>query len=70
MHIRKWVILITIFLVVNTYYEGKYTDYLIAGKKYYKMILYGFIGLSIYMFIKKVIFNHLFLCSIFLDTYY
>ena len=53
MHIRKWVILITIFFVANTYYEGKYTNYLILGKKYYKMIMYGFIGLSIYMFIKK-----------------
>lgn len=53
MKIQKWVILITLFLVVNTYYDGKYTKYLILGKKYYKMILYGFIGLSIYMFIKK-----------------
>jgi len=53
MHIRKWVILITIFFVVNTYYESKFTDYLILGKKYYKMVMYGFIGLSIYMFIKK-----------------
>jgi len=41
MHIRKWVILITIFFVVNTYYEGKYTDYLILGKKYYKMTLFN-----------------------------
>ena len=53
MNIRKWVILITVFLIANTYYDGKFTDYLILGKKYYKMIMYGFIGLSIYMFMKK-----------------
>ena len=53
MNIRKWVILITVFLIANTYYDGKFTDYLILGKKYYKMIIYGFIGLSIYMFMKK-----------------
>ena len=53
MRITKWIILITGFLVVNTYYEGKYTDILLKGKKYYTMILYGFIGLSVYMFLKK-----------------
>ena len=37
MNIRKWVILITVFLIANTYYDGKFTDYLILGKKYYKM---------------------------------
>ena len=53
MRIQKWVILFTLFLIVNTYYDGKYTAYLLKGKKYYKMAMYGFIGLSIYMFIKK-----------------
>ena len=53
MRITKWIILITGFLVVNTYYDGKYTDLLLKGKKYYTMILYGFIGLSVYMFLKK-----------------
>ena len=53
MHIQKWVILITIFFIANTYYEVKITDYLTMGKKYYKMGIYAFVGLSIYMFIKK-----------------
>ena len=38
---------------MNTYHDGKYTAYLLNGKKYYKMIMYGFIGLSMYMFLKK-----------------
>ena len=38
---------------MNTYHDGKYTAYLLNGKKYYRMLMYGFIGLSIYMFLKK-----------------
>ena len=53
MKIQKWVILITIFLIANTYYDGKFTKIFENKKKYYTMALYGFIGLSIYMFIKK-----------------
>ena len=53
MRIGLWVIMITIFFIMNTYHDGKYTAYLLNGKKYYRMIMYGFIGLSIYMFLKK-----------------
>ena len=53
MKIQKWVILITLFLIINTYYDGKFTKIFENKKKYYTMALYGFIGLSIYMFIKK-----------------
>lgn len=53
MRIQKWVVLITLFLIINTYYDGKITNILSKGKKYYTMALYGFIGISIYMFIKK-----------------
>jgi len=53
MRIGLWVIFITIFFIINTYHDGKYTAYLLNGKKYYKMLMYGFIGLSIYMFLKK-----------------
>jgi len=53
MRIGLWVIFITIFFIINTYHDGKYTAYLLNGKKYYKMVMYGFIGLSIYMFLKK-----------------
>jgi 5-methylcytosine-specific restriction enzyme A len=53
MRIGLWVIFITIFFIMNTYHDGKYTAYILNGKKYYKMLMYGFIGLSIYMFLKK-----------------
>lgn len=53
MQIQKWVILITIILIINTYYDGKIFEFLGKGKKYYTMLMYGFIGLSMYMFIKK-----------------
>ena len=44
---------ITAFLVANTYHEGKYTAMLMGWKKYYKMIMIAFAGLSFYLFIKK-----------------
>ena len=44
---------ITAFLMVNTYYDGKYTEMLKLGHKYFKIAMYGFIGLSLYLFIKK-----------------
>ena len=44
---------ITGFLIVNTYYDGKYTKILQLGHKYFKMAMFGFVGLSIYLFIKK-----------------
>lgn len=53
MRIGLWVIIITIFFIMNTYHDGKYTAYLLNGRKYYKMLMYGFIGLSVYMFLKK-----------------
>ena len=53
MKINLVIFLITIFLVANTYYDGKFTDYLIKGKKYYKMATFAFVGLSIYLFINK-----------------
>jgi len=53
MGIEKWIFIITVFLIVDTYYDRKYTQWLLSGKKYYKMITYGMIGLSLYVFIKK-----------------
>jgi len=44
---------ITAFLVANTYHEGKYTEMIMGWKKYYKMIMIAFAGLSFYLFIKK-----------------
>tara|TARA_B100000513_G_scaffold179850_1_gene98082 strand:- start:527 stop:1090 length:564 start_codon:yes stop_codon:yes gene_type:complete len=47
------IFLITGFLMFDTYHDGKYSQYLSKGKKYYKIATFGFMGLSAYMFIKK-----------------
>lgn len=53
MKLELIVIIVTIFFIMNTYHEGKYLKLLTSWKKYYTMIGYGFIGLSIYLFIRK-----------------
>lgn len=44
---------ITMFFIVNTYYDNKYIEMLKSWKKYYQMIGIGFIGISTYVFLKK-----------------
>ena len=44
---------LTAFFIVNTYYDGKYIQIMKTWKKYYQMTFYAFIGLSLYIFIKK-----------------
>ena len=44
---------ITTFLVMNTYYDGKYTKILSFSKKYVQMATYSFVGLSLYLLIKR-----------------
>ena len=44
---------ITGFLIYNTYYEGKFIEKLKSYEKYYKMATIGFVGLSLYLFLKK-----------------
>lgn len=44
---------ITMFFVVNTYYDGKYVKLLKSWKKYYQMAGIAFAGISAYAFIKK-----------------
>ena len=44
---------ITGFLIANTYYDGKYLTILKSWKKYYQMCFFGFLGLSLYLFIRK-----------------
>ena len=53
MKINFIIFLITAFLIGNTYYDGKFTEFLLKGKKYYKMATFAFVGLSIYLFINK-----------------
>ena len=44
---------ITAFLIMDTYRDGRYTEKIIGAKKYFKMATYGFVGLSLYVFMKK-----------------
>ena len=53
MKVEFLIIVVTGFLILNTYYDGKYTKILQLGHKYFKMLLFGFVGLSIYIFAKK-----------------
>lgn len=53
MKIEFTIIAITAFFIYNAYHDGKYTKILISWKRYYQMAFYGFLGLSLYLFIKK-----------------
>lgn len=44
---------VTLFLIANAYNDGKYVALLKSWKKYYQMAFYGFLGLSLYLFIKR-----------------
>ena len=44
---------ITGFMIINTYYDGKYLAIMRTWKKYYQIAMYAFLGLSVYLFIKK-----------------
>ena len=47
------ILAITVFMIYNTYHDGIYLKKLYSYKKQYTMIMYGFIGLCAYLFIKK-----------------
>ena len=47
------IFIITTFLVANTYNDGKYTKMLSFSKKYVQMATYAFVGLSLYLLIKR-----------------
>ena len=44
---------ITSFLIMNIYHDGKYIRIMKTWQKYYQMAFFGFVGLSLYIFIKK-----------------
>ena len=41
------------FLIINVYHDGKYITMIKSWKKYYQMTFYGFLGLSLFIFIRK-----------------
>jgi len=53
MRLELYVFGITAFLLYNAYHDGKYTKILLSYKKYYKMILIGFLALCFYIMVKR-----------------
>jgi hypothetical protein len=53
MKLELLIFAVTGFLITNTYCDGKYTRMLTIGKKYIKMIMFAFVGFSIYLLLKK-----------------
>ena len=53
MKMELYIIILTGFFIINTYYDNKYLKQLLTWKKYYTMAMWGFIGLSLYILIKR-----------------
>ena len=53
MNLELLIIGITLFLIANTYYEGKLLDTLKGWKKYYQIGFFAIVGIGLYLFIKK-----------------
>jgi hypothetical protein len=53
MRIEIVIFLVTVFLIYNTYHDGKYTKMLFSWKKYYQMAFIGLIGIGIVLFMRK-----------------
>jgi len=44
---------ITGFLIYNAYHDGKYSKIFTAYKKYYRMVIFGILGVSMYLLLKR-----------------
>ena len=53
MRVGLIIIAITTFLFLHTFYDGKYTKMFHINKKYIQMATYDFVGLSLYLFVKR-----------------
>jgi hypothetical protein len=53
MKLQFIVLAITAFLIINTYYDGKFTKLFTANRKVIKMATFGFVGLSLLLFMKR-----------------
>lgn len=53
MRLEIYIFGITAFLIYNAYHDGKYTKILLSYKKYYKMIIIGFVAICLYIMIKR-----------------
>lgn len=57
MKLELFIGIIVILLIANIYYEGKIMTFFKSYKKYYKMGIIAFIGLCLYLYIKKYPYN-------------
>jgi len=53
MRLELLILLITGFLIINVYHDGKYLKMIKSWKKYYQIAFYCFLGLSLFIFVKK-----------------
>jgi len=53
MRLEIFVLGLTAFFIYNAYTDGKYSKMLLSFKKYYKMLFYAFLGIGIYLLLKK-----------------
>lgn len=53
MRLEIFILGITIFLIYNTYHDGKYIKLLLSYKKYYQMTFFAVVGIGIYLMLKK-----------------
>ena len=53
MRLELLILLITGFLIINVYHDGKYLKIIKSWKKYYQIAFYSFLGLSLFIFVKK-----------------
>ena len=53
MTLNKYIIIITLFLMYNTYNDGKLVKQLLSLKKYYTIAFWGFLGLGIYIYMNR-----------------
>jgi hypothetical protein len=53
MRLEIFVLGLTAFFVYNAYHDGKYMKMLLSFKKYYSMIFYAIVGISIYLLLKR-----------------
>lgn len=53
MRLEIFILGLTAFFIYNAYHDGKYLKMLLSFKKYYQMIFFAAIGISIYLLLKK-----------------
>jgi hypothetical protein len=53
MKLELLILVITSFLLYNSYHDGKYSKIILSYKKYYKMFIIGFVAICFYIMIKR-----------------